>query len=435
MSAFSRDTDTYAKGQTRKAISRLRVARIASGSMSVRSVPPNAGVRHWAINGDFLALSPTGVARYATETTRALDTLVSEGNPLAEGLALRLVAARHAPETLRLQSIPVDVVPEFSSPRLPQFWVQAQLPRHVLGGLVSFCNLAPVSVRRQIVCMHDAQTWLAPQSYTPMFRWLHKAVLPLLGRRVAHVTTVSEFSRAQLIELGVVAPERISVTFNGSDHAERWQATRSCLPVSGRRPYVLAIGRHEAHKNLDLLMNLAPMLERIGVDMWIAGNRDALGSRGSALDGQGNVRLLGRVDDDVLKFALSGAICFLLPSRIEGFGLPAIEAMASGCPVVVAASPCLPEICADAALYAGADEPVTWLDQISSLLHDPLKRQAMVAAGLARAGEFTWRRVAENYLRLMHQIDFPMTMDRNGQPSPEPRLRECGQPVGKVREN
>lgn len=96
--------------------------------------------RRWTINGDFLGLKPTGVARYATETTLALDALVAAEHPLTRGLSLRIVAPRST--SLPVRSIPVDVVPEYTRPRLPQFWVQAQLPRHVDGGLLSFCNLA-----------------------------------------------------------------------------------------------------------------------------------------------------------------------------------------------------------------------------------------------------------------------------------------------------
>jgi glycosyltransferase involved in cell wall biosynthesis len=358
--------------------------------------------RHWVINGDFLGIKPTGVARYATETTLALDALVAAGHPLTQGLSLTIVSPRAV--ALKLRAIAMRVVPEFNRPRLPQFWVQAQLPRHVDGGLLSFCNLAPVRVRRQIVCMHDAHTWLAPESYGRMFRWLHRAMLPVLGRRVAHVTTVSEFSRSQLVSLGVVPADRVTVTFNGSDHADRWNAERLLL-ASGQRPYVIAIGRDQPYKNLDLLLSMAPMLDMIGVDLWIAGD---LGGRADELQARaanGCIRLLGRVGDDALKGALAGALGFLFPSRIEGFGLPAVEAMASGCPVIASTSPCLPEICGEAALYAGPDDPEAWVLHVARLKCEPQFRARLVNAGRLRAAQYTWRRVAETYLELMRQID------------------------------
>ncbi|HEX5497671.1 MAG TPA: glycosyltransferase, partial [Thermomicrobiales bacterium] len=118
-----------------------------------------------------------------------------------------------------------------------------------------------------------------------------------------------------------------------------------------------------------------------------------------------NVRLIGRVGDDDLKAVLANALCFLFPSRIEGFGLPAIEAMAAGCPVVASASPCLPEICGNAALYADPDDAGAWIGQVKRLQRDAAFRGSLIAVGRARASAYSWRRVAETYLRLMASID------------------------------
>lgn len=161
--------------------------------------------RHWTINGDFLGLAPNGVARYAREVTEALDALLVEGVAGSEGLQVSLATPHPAAEP-QLQRISVRHVPEYRAPRLPQFWVQAQLPRHVTGGLLSFCNLAPLAVRRQIVCMHDAHTWLMPESYGRLFRLAHHTLMPALGRRAEAIVTVSHYAGRQLAQLGVVDP-------------------------------------------------------------------------------------------------------------------------------------------------------------------------------------------------------------------------------------
>ena len=98
--------------------------------------------RRWTLNGDFIGLEANGVSRYGRETTLALDALIAEGHPLARGLTLDLVAPS-APDGLRLKAIPIRIVPEWKALRLPQVWCQFQLPRHVPGGLVSFCNKCP----------------------------------------------------------------------------------------------------------------------------------------------------------------------------------------------------------------------------------------------------------------------------------------------------
>jgi glycosyltransferase involved in cell wall biosynthesis len=244
-----------------------------------------------------------------------------------------------------------------------------------------------------------------PESYGRLFRWVHRLVLPTLGRRAAAITTVSEFSRGQIAAHNVAPAEKVTVTYNGSDHAGRWEAGRSSLGRWPDWPYVLCLGQSQRYKNMELPVRLAPMLERMGLDLWIAGDIDPARLFGQQAATPANVRLVGRIGDDDLKAALAGALCFLFPSRMEGFGLPAIEAMAAGCPVVASTSPCLPEICGEAALYADPDDPDAWIDKVKRLQEDQAFRHRLVAAGRAQASIYSWRRVAEIYLELMASID------------------------------
>jgi glycosyltransferase involved in cell wall biosynthesis len=359
--------------------------------------------RVWTINGDFVALEATGVARYAREVTVALDELIAERHPLAQCLEINVLAPRPT-DDLRLRSIPFQVLPEFSRPRLPQFWVQAQLPRHITGGLLSFCNLAPVFLRRHIVCVHDVHTWLMPKSYGRLFRLAHRVALPMLGRNAAFITTVSKLSRDHLCQNGIAPMDKIVVTYNGSDHVRQWCAKRSCLTI-GPRPFVMCLGRPQNYKNGELIWRIAPQLDLIGLDIYMAGAIDQATLATFGPRKPDNVRLLGRVSDDDLARMFSHALCFAFPSRIEGFGLPAVESMALSCPVVASSAPCLPEVCGDAALYADPDDAAGWVRQIGSLNREPGLRATMITKGLARAGQFTWRRVAEVYLELMQRVD------------------------------
>jgi glycosyltransferase involved in cell wall biosynthesis len=358
--------------------------------------------RRWAINGDFVTLRRNGVARYAREVTRQLDELLAEGHPLTRDLDIELIVPRIPDEAL--QRIPVRLVPEFRYPRLPQFWVQAQLPFHVRGGLLSFCNLAPVATSRHIACIHDLHTKLMPESYGRGFRLAHQVILPLVGRRAARITTVSGLSKQHLVEHGVAAEQKISITYNGSDHARAWDASRSQLVNDRSRPYAICFGRPERYKNTELLVALAPKLDAIGLDLWVVGDTDPQ-MFSEHLSGSTNVRLLGRIGDDDLAKALSGATCFLFPSRIEGFGIPAVEAMIHRCPVIASTAQCLPEVCGDAALYADPDDLDAWLAAVTRLNGDRELRAQLVALGVARADRYSWRAIAERYLTLMAEVD------------------------------
>jgi glycosyltransferase involved in cell wall biosynthesis len=359
--------------------------------------------RVWTINGDFVSLRPTGVARYAREVTLALDSLVAAKHPLTAGLELTILAPR-TPTDLPLAAIPVKILAEFSRPRLPQFWVQVQLPRHVTGGLLSFCNLAPIWTRRHVVCIHDLHTRMMPESYGLGFRWAHRVILPLLGRRARWITTVSQLSREHLIAFGIAPAEKIVITYDGSDHVSRWNADKASLTL-GDRPYVVALGQRQRYKNTELIWRIAEPLDHLGLDIYVAGDLDAgsLATFGPSIPS--NVRLFGRVCDDDLARLFAHALAFLFPSRIEGFGLPAVEAMARGCPVIASTSPCLPEICGEAAIYAGPDDKAAWVSAVQRLRSDPTLRTSMMERGDARAQRYRWRNIAEIYLQLMANVD------------------------------
>lgn len=354
----------------------------------------------WTINGDFTALGLGGVGRYGREVTLELDRLVSEGHPLARDLMLTLVVPAEPRHPLPLKSIRMRVLPEFRHPRLPQVWVQLQLPRVVRGGLVSFCNLAPVAVSRQIVCIHDLHTRVAPESYPIGFRLAHRVVLPILGRRCRVITTVSEFSRRQLADLGVASLDKTVVTYNGHEHALRWAERRGGARAPSTRPYVLCLGRSQKYKNVAVAWKIAGELDALGVDLRIGGDFDP--SPFVESFGQPpNVKVLGPLSDEDLAWELSEALCFMFPSKIEGFGIPAVEAMALGCPLVTSSSACLPEICGDAALYAHPERPDEWVRAVASLLASPALRDDLKARGLSHVKRYSWARIAETYLELM----------------------------------
>lgn len=360
--------------------------------------------RRWTINGDFLGLKPTGIARFGREVTLALDALIADRHPLTRGLAVEIVAPRTPRDPLALHHIPIRIVPEYRL-RLPQVWVQVQLGRHVRGGLLSFCNLAPIRAARHIACIHDLQTRTAPESYGFIFRLVHRLILPRLARRAALITTVSESSKASFVAHGLVPAERVAVVYNGSDHALRWRAAGALRTWPLERPFVLCIARDETHKNMRLLWRMADPLRALGIDIVAVGDFDPAGIDPGRPEIPSNVHCLGRVSDDELRGLFGQALCFAFPSRTEGFGLPAIEAMACDCPVIASTAPCLPEICGHAALYADPDDVPAWVAGVRAILLKPGLRQSLCDSGRQRAARFSWRATALSYLGLMQQVD------------------------------
>lgn len=355
----------------------------------------------WTINGDFASLKPTGVARYAERVVRALDGLAGDRHAALEGLSFELVVKRGAARVPALETIPVREAADLK-PRLPQAWVQLVLPRTVARGLISLCNYGPLAVRRQILCIHDLHPLQSPQSYSRGFRTYNKVMLPRLGRRVAAVTTVSEFSGKQIVAHGVAPREKIIVTYNGHEHV--YDEAVAALPARAR-PYVVGIGRDLAYKNTELMFAVAPQLAKAGIDIVLAGAFDPTRYIGAGAAPPANLTLAGRVSDAELFALMKGARAFLFPSRVEGFGLPAVEAMALDCPLIASNCPALPEVCGDAAIIVPPDDVAGWAKAAIHLTRNESDRERLVEHGRARRKTFSWPKIALQYVGAIRAIE------------------------------
>ena len=361
--------------------------------------------RAWAINGRFLTQSVTGVQRYAREIVRAIDGLMGDGHVLAQGLHLELLFPFSyqgpLPELRHIQVRPVGR-------SQGHLWEQLVLPRHARGGLLNLCNTGPLLHRKQVVCIHDLTPILCPRSYSFRFRAAYSLLLPLLGRVAASTSTVSEFSARLLVRHGIIGDRIPMVIPNGHEHVFEWEPPSLSSPDRAAGPNtILILGSLVPHKNISIVLKLAPKLAAVGLNIAVVGGRDSRVFSQFSTDAGGhqNILWLGRLSDDELAASLQRCLCLAFPSVMEGFGLPPLEAMALGCPVVVSTCASLPEVCGDAALYASAAEPDEWMDCFISLRDQPLLRQELISKGKARAATFRWRRSAELYLEALARLD------------------------------
>lgn len=320
---------------------------------------------------------------------------------------------RYARELLARMGSQVTVV----SPREPMrgvrghLWEQSVLPRKFKGNLLwSPCNSGPLAVSRQIVTIHDCGFHDHAECFSPFFVKWYRWMIPLLARRARQVITVSEFSRQRLMELARIREERITVIPNGV--SERFQpATPDTIAEMKERlglpeRYILSVGTLEPRKNLARLFQAWRQLavREPDVSLVVVGMPNHVFRAVNVEDDLPRTCFTGHVDDRDLPTIYAGSELFVFPSLYEGFGLPVVEAMASGLPVLTSSTSSLGEIAGDAAETIDPTDTGAILDAMLRLARDPELRRERSERGIARARTFSWTQTAREMLAVYHRL-------------------------------
>lgn len=352
-----------------------------------------------------LQLSPGGIGRY---TARLAAHLPAAGWDVEGFCALHRrgdVMAALAAEGLA--GVPTTTM-ALPRPALYDAWSHLGRPDVAAVGRlrqadVVFAPSVAVPPRRRrplVVTVHDAAPYLFPETFPARGLRFHLAGIAAAARRADLVLTVSQSARAELVEHTSIPEERIRVVPNGVDLApatdDQVAELVGRLGLAGR-PYVLWVGSFEPRKNVEALLGVPAALADAGLPHQLVlagppGWGPTFGRAQAALASAapGSLVLLGRVAAADLAPLYRGASLFCFPSVHEGFGLPVLEAMAQGTPVLCSTASSLPEVAGAHARYVGEPGAEAWAAAVVGLLGDEAAQAALAAGGPERAAAFGW---------------------------------------------
>ena len=351
------------------------------------------------IDGRAFASPAAGVRRYIKGLTCAL---------LALGEPLELVALGGRDTSL----LPAGIghVAEPPHPPTNLGWTLVGLPRaarragvdvvHAPAYTAPFWSPAPV-----VLTIHDVSYERHPQWYPYRRDWARRAFYRRSAHVASQILTVSRFSAAEITAAYGIPAGRMTVTPLGVDGAFVAKDPRSLgqLPPGVTSPYLLHVGDLHERRNLTMLVGAVLSARRqsqaaralslvlVGTDLGVGDAVSAIAVEAGASDA---VVRLGSVNERRLRALYQGSVALVYPSFYEGFGLPLVEAMACGTPVIASNVASMPEVLGDAGILIDPSDEGAWTRAIIDLMSDDEKRGRLREAGLRRAGEFTWERTA-----------------------------------------
>ena len=268
-----------------------------------------------------------------------------------------------------------------------------------------------------VVTIHDIIHITDPDEGASLKAWIYaQPMLRAVARKAHHIITVSEYSKEQIVERLGVPPSNVSAIarcvdaeFQPINREEALKAVCQALDIDS--PYLLYVGNLKRHKNVSTLLEAFTLLREwrdVPQRLLILGD-DAHGKRELAeqcakLGITDRVRFVPYVSQELLRTVYAAAEAMVMPSRLEGFGLPVLEAMACGTPVVCSRAASLPEVGGEAVVYFDPSSPEELADAIGRVLDSAELRQSLRARGLARAAQFTWKQSVEKHAAVYKSV-------------------------------
>lgn len=328
------------------------------------------------INARFLTQRITGVQRFAIEISKQLLLL----DP-----SIQFIAPKNIIHHELAKELGVKIVGKYTG----HLWEQYELPAYLRlkksPVLLNLCNTAPLLYRRNFVTIHDLAVIDFPSAYSILFRKFYQFLLPKIARKALHVFTVSQFSS-----------ERIKKEFKVDSTVIYNSVSESFKPgeKSEKKKYILSVSSLDPKKNFKGLVDAFLLAEFDDYQLIVIGSKNKSFNAQDIPVEHSNITFTGYVSDQQLISLYKEATVFVYPSLYEGFGIPPLEAMASGCPTLVSNIPSLREVCDNASLYFNPLDSNDISNHLKRIVLDTNLQLSLIKSGYSNLNRFSWQKSA-----------------------------------------
>ena len=349
------------------------------------------------INGRFLLQTQTGVNRFAYELCKALSKL-------NVSFALLCPPGRIQP-CYDVSDFKIQVCGWGKS----HVWEQIALPIYwntIKGDklLLNFTGLGPIAVKKKIMTIHDMGLWVTPEWYSKSYVALYKLLTPLSAKTSLKVLTVSNFSKREIVRLLNISPNNIEIVYNAVPSFFNNKVKNENVQDGCSEKYILAVSSIDPRKNFERLVNAFSLLKNEDIKLYIVGGQNRIFNNKQNVDGTDTIKWLGRISDEDLKRYYQNALAFIYPSLYEGFGIPAIEAMALDCPVIASDIPVMHEVCGNAAFYINPYSEKDIAQGIKDVLLNENLREQIQREARKQLMSFSWEKSAKKLLSIIKNL-------------------------------
>jgi glycosyltransferase involved in cell wall biosynthesis len=350
------------------------------------------------VNALFLTQKITGLQRYAIEISKELKKFFKD--------EIKFVAPANIIHHELAEYLDVEVIGNFTGFLWEQIDLKSYLSRNNNPILLNMRNTAPLFHRKNIVILHDLIFMKNKKWFSKKFSYIYRFFAPILLKKALKIITVSDFSKQDIIKTFNINPNKIEVVYNAVSREFQEYADEDFENKYG--DYILAVASFlSPRKNLCSIIKAFNSLQVQDLKLVVVGAELKHFSDQNMLNEvklSENIILAGHVEDKTLVNFYRKAKLMVFPSLYEGFGIPPIEAMSCGCPVIASNITSLPEVCADAAFYVDPYNIDDIADGMDKVLNNNDSRNELIQKGYQRQAEFSWENSAHKLIEIIENI-------------------------------